>query len=368
MSAHEIEDLVESSVRLLAGARLDAQQCRDAIVSLYRHQAGFDCGHISVRLLPLLYERRYLLPLTLREHPDAQRYARLVERIEQERASGWLSEAAAPDGRRGLCISQGATRWVAWDAREVLQLEPGQSLQIARGDGTYCRVGTLDCSVGSDLWRRLVDEGRLSGLDATAPLELSTEQLARLVVEEAESRGDIELISRWYAVFPFLAEAATPERDLATLRRDPDALQVLRIVARTRAFKLRSDVGFLKVPRGEDLLELSEGVQAFAPWWYASSWSLPPQRDRVQVVFGAVRSLRRLLEGGERPSVALRAALAELGEFNEWSSLLTLFQHGFGYALGDVSWRIKRVVDLDDPQWGIDDTRADAELALQTQR
>src|SRR5215216_3997115 len=207
MSAHEIEDLIESSVRLLAGALLDAQQCRDAIVSLYRHQAGFDCGPTWGRLLPLLYERRYLLPLALREHPDAPRLAAFIERIEQERASGWLREAVAADGRRGLCIAQGATRWVAWDSREVLQLEPGQPLRIARDDGTYCRAGTLECAVGSDLWRRLLGEGRFTGLDAARPRELSTERLARLVVEEAESRGDAELISGWYAAFPFLAEA-----------------------------------------------------------------------------------------------------------------------------------------------------------------
>jgi hypothetical protein len=226
-----------------------------------------------------------------------------------------------------------------------------------------------DVVLGSPEWHA---DAAKSGIDAEAPEQISVQVVGLEVMAAAERVPDRSVIACWYSLFPWFAEAMGV--DLCALTIDPAVSSMLTIVERTRAFEERSDWGLLKPPRREDLPGLSEAMRTFAPVWFALEWALPPQRDRVEVVFEVCAALRRSLERGTSPADALTEALEALAEFNEWSSLLSLFQRGFGYDLGErgprtggaFTDRIKRVIDFSGPHPRVNAVAANAELALQS--
>jgi hypothetical protein len=153
--------------------------------------------------------------------------------------------------------------------------------------------------------------------------------------------------------------------DPSSLVDDSDVAHLLRLIEQARAHELRSDWGLLNAPREENLIDQDEAFLAFARRWFALAWSLPPQRDRAVVVAAASAALKAALEAGERPGSALARAARELDEFSEWSSFLTLFRSGLGYGMPGLARRIKSVVDFSGVRPVVDETKADAELALQ---
>jgi hypothetical protein len=362
MSDHAIEDLVQHSVIALDKQEQELLRVRDLIVNLFRFQGHFDCGYTHGRVHELLVRRRALLPLPLGSHPDAERFADLFARL-SETDEGWLTPTRDADGTPGLSASVGRQRWWTRDAESV-----GERPQSAAPDydnGVYFRGGLLQVDAGSGLWQRLKARGEFSGLDAVAPERMPPQQVALAVMEAAAAAGDRQLISWWYAVLPVVVHSVGEPADVAALCDDRDVLRMLELVEQTRAFELRSDWSYFKPPREDELEQEDDAFRAFAKKWLALEWSLPPQRDRIEVVMAICGELRQALENGEPPGSALTRAVQELAEFRDWSSFMMLFQYGFGYELRDLAPRIKRVVDFSGPEPVVNELKANAELALQ---
>src|SRR5215831_11672542 len=71
MSMHEIEDLVEWAVRLLAAsAPARGLDLRALFWNLYDYQSRFDTGNTLFRVAPILVKHRYLYAFPLHSHPD----------------------------------------------------------------------------------------------------------------------------------------------------------------------------------------------------------------------------------------------------------------------------------------------------------
>jgi hypothetical protein len=362
MSAHEIEDLVQRSIIVLDKQELESALGRDLIVNLFRFQQHFDCGYTHGRVHKVLLQRKALLPLPLRSHPDAERFAALFARL-SDTDEGWLTPTHHADGSSGLLATVGSQRWWTRDAESV-----GERPKEAKpefGTGVYFREGFLQLDPGSGTWQRLQARGAFSGLDAVAPERMPPQRVASAVMAAAAAVGDLELVSWWYALLPAVVQAVGEPADIASLGEDADIARMLELVEQTHAFELRSDWGSLRPPREHELVQEEEAFKAFAKKWFALEWSLPPQRNRTPVVLAICGELRAALESGERPGSALARAVDELAEFRDWSSFLCLFQDGFGYGLGGLAPRIKRVVDFSGPQPVVDQLKADAELALQ---
>jgi hypothetical protein len=366
VSSHEIEDVIEASVRVIDKAELDPRFARDLIANLYRYQLNFDCGHTHGRVTKILMARRYLLALPMSEHPESKTFAALFKYVAGRK---WCSlhEAHKPSGQRGLYAFCEQNAVVAWGPDDVVDADDDDDFEHDDASGVYSRAGGLQIEAGCALWQRLVDGGRFTGFDAVAPELMAPPRACAAIVAAAEEQNQHALISNWYAVLPFFVEACQTPAELAALRDDDDAKAILATVERTRAFELRSDWGYLRVPRPDALHNLGEQLRAVAPFWYALDWSLPPPRDRKQVVGAAVQALGLALEAGTLPAQALARAIEQLGEFDDWSSFMILFMYGFGYSMGDRDFaaRIKRSVDFSASPPRVNDAVANAELALQ---
>jgi hypothetical protein len=364
MGEHEIESLVEHSVIAVDRALVEQARARDVILGLFRVQEHFDCGYTHCRVGEILLRRRALLPEPLARHPDAERYRGLFERLHDQ--EGWLSSKTDAAGTTGLhaWLDMHQRLW-ATDAGPPT--EPPRGLVDADHEkSVFFTRGMLQLDVGTPLWRRLVQRGEFSGLDAQEPERFPLQALVAMVLEAAATTNDRELLGWWYGAFPAVVWRLGEPEDPSSLCSDPHVQSMLELVERTRAFELRSDWQQLRPYRPEDLQEASPEFQRFAAQWLALSWSLPPQRDRSSVVSDIAAELAAALEAGSPPGEALARAVADLGEFRDWSSFIVLFMRGFGYPIGmRLAPLIKQVVDFRGPEPRVDVAKANALLSLQ---
>lgn len=215
MSMHEIEDLVEFSIRVLHNRHRDgADRVRDAIAVLYRYQGGYDCSCTQFRVLDELLIQRYTYRFAYTDHPD---HAGLGEFLD------------------------GCTEFTALAPEDIE--DPEDWLE----DG-YVDPPHLYCDAGTELWRRMVESGRLTGRDAVAPRPLPLSEVVLDVVTAAEEQGDVELIALWHALGgdELLEEAAT---------EDPERVRVVRavheIAVRTGAVSHELPGGLRPEPYGD---------------------------------------------------------------------------------------------------------------------
>ena len=70
MSQHEIEGLIEDSVRLVAAQDLPAEQTRVHYSALYAYQSRHDCGYTHFRVKDILMAAGFLFERPIAEHPE----------------------------------------------------------------------------------------------------------------------------------------------------------------------------------------------------------------------------------------------------------------------------------------------------------
>ncbi len=158
MSQHEIEDLIETSVRTVDSSALDATQKRNALVNLYRVQAGFDCSYTHFRCIDILLRLRAAYRIPLSEHPD---FDTAPEHFQ------------APDNN-----------WLPADAQN-----PDASVVFYQSDDNH-----LYFDAGDDFWHRLQAAG--AHVD-DEPASWSTAATVGCMLELAATAGDAELFSEW---------------------------------------------------------------------------------------------------------------------------------------------------------------------------
>ncbi|GAA3112161.1 hypothetical protein [Streptosporangium carneum] len=230
MSMHEIEDLVEGSVRVL-DARCPAgdPRARDWFGTLYRFQEGFDCSFTRFRVMDALLERRFTYRFPVERHPD---YA----------------------ARRGYFDGLGEFTALAEIDEDDEEFEGFEDWL----DDGYVEPPFLYCDAGTGLWRRMVEAGTLGGADAEPPRRTPLAEVAHAVAAAAEQEGDHELIAMWHALG---WSALTGDLVVFDPRDHPDLCGLREIARRTGALSI-------DLPHGvRPPAEVFEGDELEAWWW-----------------------------------------------------------------------------------------------------
>jgi hypothetical protein len=170
MSEHDVEDLVEFSIRALDASARSALDIRDGIARLFAHQSQHDCSFTHFRLMELLLKRAHTYVVPVDKHPQyaAQRkwFDEVVKAKRFETVAGETDDEDADDeGRSGV--------------------EHG-----------YLDEGTLYCDVDTPLWRTLVDNGTLPASPDVRELRLAE------VVAWLLPSTDTDLVLGWYELGP----------------------------------------------------------------------------------------------------------------------------------------------------------------------
>ncbi|MGW4532181.1 hypothetical protein ACWEOI_14645 [Nocardia sp. NPDC004340] len=99
MSMHEIEDLVERSVRVLDARHPGAdRRVRDWIGELYSFQGGYDCSFTQFRVMEILLGRGYCFRFGIEEHPDYRGRREFFDGLQEFTA---LADIAVDDDEDG---------------------------------------------------------------------------------------------------------------------------------------------------------------------------------------------------------------------------------------------------------------------------
>ncbi len=163
MSMHEIEDLVESSVRILA-TRSDLD-LRSLYWQLYEYQNHWDTGFTNFRVMDLLLQARYTYRFEVNQHPDYAQYRDYFDGLTK-----FESIQVKPTEPPGKTVFDPAKGWVSPNPM-----------------AGYVRPPYLYCDVGSPLWARFVELGVLTGADAVPPdASMSIVETALEVMRQAE--------------------------------------------------------------------------------------------------------------------------------------------------------------------------------------
>ncbi|ACZ86764.1 hypothetical protein [Streptosporangium roseum] len=208
MSMHEFEDLVADSIRALDAHYPDPDpRVRGWVVALFRFQGGFDCSFTHFRVMDILLRRGFTYRFPVDQHPD---------------------HAGRREYFDGL---EGFTALRVFDEDD----------DDFDGYATWLEDGYVDppyvyCDAGTDLWRRMSDEGRLTGEDAVAPRRVSLVETVAAVARAAEDLSDHGLIADWYALGPhMLLNTLVSLEDLQTL---PGVSELRSIAHRTGGVSL----------------------------------------------------------------------------------------------------------------------------------
>ncbi len=211
MSMHEIEDLVEESVRILA-VRSDLD-LRSLYWQLYDYQNHWDTGFTNFRVMDLLLQARYTYRFDLNQHPDYTQYRDYFDGL-----TGFDAVREKPIEPYGQPVLEREKGWV-----------------VPNPMAGYARPPYLYCDVGSPLWARFVKLGVLSNGDAIPPdAGLNIVDAALAVMRLAELGGDVVAIYGWYAL---LSTHIASFFDLDSLRDNAALGEILDITRRNDAFE-----------------------------------------------------------------------------------------------------------------------------------
>lgn len=241
MGMHEIEGLVERSVLLLSKSR--REDLRDLYKSLYDFQSNYDTGYTHFRVMDQLLSAGFVYRIPMEQHPDYSQYKPSLTAL-QGKSSGWA------------------------------YLDPSQEWSEENPPTAYWEPPFLYFDAGTPLWKKLVKSGALVGNDAAPPKVIDANELAAIMVEQAERQNDIPLIAMWYAVAPNDYLMGQSKDDPSN---DPRLKKIFEIVMRTEAYKLRNDYGLLRYPAPEDLAGGAETGEkdktlSFLKTWFKPTW------------------------------------------------------------------------------------------------
>ncbi|GAA3220752.1 hypothetical protein ACFO1B_17095 [Dactylosporangium siamense] len=227
------DDLVWESVCLLDAH--DDDRLRDLLPALFAFQRQHDGSMTHFRGIELLVRRRFVYRFPLDQHPDYPRRRAYFDALTQYTALRTFDEDAED-----------------FDGYDT-ELEDG-----------YVDPPLLYCDAGTDLWRRMVDAGRLTGSDAVAPRPVALIDAVLAVAAAAERAGDRELIALWYTLGSGI---------LVGLGVGVEELRAIPAVQELREIALRTDALSVPVPPGRRPSD--EEVEAMGDecesWWYGLS-------------------------------------------------------------------------------------------------
>lgn len=208
MSMHEIEDIIEESLKLLYIEKPNNIDFRSAAYSLYRFQDQFDTGVTFLRLREILVESRYLYILP-KNSLDKLKYPEI------------------PEG--------------------------GYYLEHIDKENVFIEAGT-------EAWKDVVNKGILTGEDTISPLSLDIYNLALLIMETSIKKGDMTLAASWYKDIFLMQELANIE--------DPEDAQNNETLKKIRELANENNLMEVEAFRyTDDLIDESDANEELIKWW-----------------------------------------------------------------------------------------------------
>ena len=198
MSIHELEDLVEMSVRVLDSCQSDATSDRRSMFyHLYDFQGKWDTGFTHFRVMDILIAHRFVYQMDMTAHPDYAKYQIPLDQIvEDSKQSSRLNAVKFmrldpsndPDSK---ALSQ-------------MSIKERKDFHLNNPYAGYYRDPLLYADAGSPLWKRLVEVGQLTGADAEAPNpQLTLIDIANQIIQCAEKQQNYDVMVYWYALLPY---------------------------------------------------------------------------------------------------------------------------------------------------------------------
>ncbi len=268
MSQHEIEGLIEASIRAVDASVLDAAQKRNALTNLYRVQAGFDCSYTHFRCIDILLRYRATYRIPLSAHPD---FASAPDRVQ------------APAGD--------------WLAADVLHPEAGAVFYQRDDDHLYF-------DAGEGFWRRLRAAGTI---DDAEPEGWSDAATVGCMLELAATAGDASLFSEWlgFAINALLVDdgaafsAWLDDPEMRTIRvilnRNPALIRPRRGYRETRLEPLKRLLGYRQKHELDAryklrfLLDVATDPEQLLRCYERDRDALRSAADRAETIIGIIR-------------------------------------------------------------------------------
>lgn len=190
MSMHEIEDVIEESIKLLDSANVQDLNLRSVAFSLYNFQAQFDTGITILRLKDILVKCNYLYILPLSSLSD-------------------IDLSSLPEGG-------------------------------------YKREQEVVIEAGSPAWSEFVRKGLISGENAIPPQDLDPYMLALKIMEHAINDGKPTLAAAWYKDI-FLANEFEQIEDVEAVRNNEYIIKIRKLakehdLMNVEAFRFENDM------------------------------------------------------------------------------------------------------------------------------
>ena len=177
MSMHDIESVVESSIRCIDKSDFPLEKKRNFLYSLYKFQAEYDTGYTNFRVKDILLKYHYMFCLPVEVHPE---YAKRKDEFDK-----W--------------IKKGESKWIA---DSILEIENGKPL--------------FYFEVGSDTWKGLVKNGILTGNQTLSVSEIPILEVILDVVKLCCDH-DAECASEWFKAIILYLLWRVKEEDSAIL-------------------------------------------------------------------------------------------------------------------------------------------------------
>lgn len=255
MGMHDIEYTVQYSVECLdKSPRASELDCRSLFKSLYAFQREYDTGSTYFRVTERLVRRRFFYAFKLEEHPDF------------DRCGYNLSEPGGPEDI--LCVYRDPSK--PWDRDNnpsvgcVLDFfaRDGRREDLPRELAAQLSGKRIYFDAGSELWRRFVEAGKLTGSDAVEPRSIPADEVVATVVTEAEQQQNVFLIRIWLAVLCWHMR----DVPLEELKQNPFVRTLRTVARRTGALALVDsdlDWGHWRIPQPDDSY-----LPLCAEWWF----------------------------------------------------------------------------------------------------
>ena len=84
MSMHEIEDLIESTIRTIDTLDIPSSEKRQLFANCYRAQAYFDTSYTHFRLMEVLLRNDYMQTFRLHNFPPARKYPEYYQLLQDQ--------------------------------------------------------------------------------------------------------------------------------------------------------------------------------------------------------------------------------------------------------------------------------------------
>ena len=231
MSYHQVEDIIEDAIHLVAQAELPLEEGRDLIFNLYRFHDQHDTSYTRFRVLEQLKTYRYLYEWPLEKHPD------------------YATHPAFFEGNKDV-----------WLPVYVSDRNAGS---------VHHRNGHCFFEAGDNFWERV--KAQLPAPDQAQSAPATFYRLLQI----AQQQGEVLFVKRWYATFVNsildyeLDEENGIPKDFKAWLKEADLLGI-RAFAQTHQASLATededyeDDELLALPELEEELELATDAKAKA--------------------------------------------------------------------------------------------------------